>query len=131
MYQRDMGVPGGARVDPEPKGMILRQTHVIGAPLIHESESAGWRRVPRVRWNHIESCLQPCLKRVIHSWRGGRRLQAYSLLYGLEHRTGIGRQIRKWRSWFLTHGASVIAHASFAQLASGERKQRASGATSI
>src|ERR1700692_5159361 len=107
-----MGVPGGPRVDPEPKGMILRQTHVIGAPLVHEGENAAWRRIPRVPWNHIESGLQPCLQRVAHRRRGGRR------------------KIRKWRSRFLTHGArlvlvlatTLLARASFAQLASGERK---------
>src|SRR5579863_6614162 len=36
MQQRDVGVPGGAHVDPEPEGMILRQTHVISGPCIHE-----------------------------------------------------------------------------------------------
>src|SRR5277367_2438874 len=65
-----MGVPGGARAGPEPKGMIRRQTHEIRGPLIHEDESAVRRRVPRVRWNHIKSGLQPCLKRVIHNWAG-------------------------------------------------------------
>ncbi len=35
--------------------MIRRQTQVIRGPLVHEGESAGRRRVPRVRWNHIES----------------------------------------------------------------------------
>src|SRR5579863_6930877 len=79
MQQRDMGVPGGARVDSEPKGMILRQTHVIGTPRIHEGESAARRRVPRVRWNHIESGLQPRLERDNH----------------------------RWRSWFLAHRARV------------------------
>src|ERR1700686_931707 len=66
-----MGVPGGALAGPEPKGMIRRQTHEIGGPLIHEDESAVRRRVPRVCWNHIESGLQPCLKRGIHNEAGG------------------------------------------------------------
>ena len=67
MQQSEVRVPCCARVNSEPKRMIRRQTEVVRTSFIYEPECAGWRCVPGVRRNHIESGLQLCLKRVIHA----------------------------------------------------------------
>src|ERR1700759_3567400 len=60
MQKRDMGVPLRANVDAEAQGMILRKTKVVGGPPVDEGETAGRRRVPGMRGNHVQRGLQLC-----------------------------------------------------------------------
>ena len=57
-----MPIPRGPGVDPQSKVMVCWQTQVIRGPIIYERENAAWGRVPRMRWNHIESGLQLCFE---------------------------------------------------------------------
>src|ERR1700739_3205670 len=58
MQKRDMGIPFCAGVDAESKGMVFRQTKVIPGSFIHKCERTGWKGVPAICRNHIESGLQ-------------------------------------------------------------------------
>src|SRR3954447_13763914 len=62
-----MGIPLCIRMDTEPERMVIRKTEVIGTSCVHERESTGRQRVPRVRRNHIEGRSQLCPKRLIHT----------------------------------------------------------------
>src|SRR5258706_4878059 len=43
--------------------MVIRQTAIVCGSLIDEDESAGWHRIPCVRWNRVEGLLQLFRKR--------------------------------------------------------------------
>src|SRR5258708_11137412 len=60
MHEGKMGVPLCANVDAETQRMIFRKTEVVRSSFVHEGEPAGRRRVPSMRWNHIQSGLQLC-----------------------------------------------------------------------
>src|ERR1700756_500817 len=60
MQKRDMGVPRRAGIDTETQGVILWKTEVLCSSSVHERETAGRGRVPRVRRNHIQRSLQLC-----------------------------------------------------------------------
>ena len=65
MQQRALRVPCDARVGPEPKRMMLRQSEKIRTSLVDEDELARKPGVPRVRRNHVQRGLQLRFKRVV------------------------------------------------------------------
>src|SRR6476620_7352335 len=79
MNQRKVGVPSGARVDPEPKRMILRQAEIVRTALIDERERARGSRVPRVCGDHVQGRPQLRFERVQHVPGYGHSVQYFTI----------------------------------------------------
>src|SRR5690349_4990349 len=62
MHKCEMGVPCRVRLGTESKGMVARETEVVAAACIDESEPPGRSRVPGVGRDLVERGLQLRLK---------------------------------------------------------------------
>ena len=102
-----MRIPRGPGVDPQSKVMVYRQTQIIRGPPIDERESAARGRVPRVRRNHIESGLEPCLKRVIHDEAGGDSEQKSRCMPPMRSSRPTADPLEPHSSHFRSHIARV------------------------
>src|SRR4029077_5258164 len=61
MQKGDIGIPFCTCICAKAEGMVFREPEVIRSSFIHESERAGRKSVPGVRWNNVQSGLQLCL----------------------------------------------------------------------